>query len=81
MEAIRRKIKRNGSNTITIKLPEDFKAENLELIILSDEEEIKSKEEKEETLDAYRQRMKEFYDKFSFDIKNLKFERDELNEL
>lgn len=78
MEAIRKKIKRNGSDTITFKLPENFKAENLELIILPDEEEINSKDFKAESDDDYKKRMKDFYDKFSFDIKSLKFDRDEL---
>jgi len=80
MEAIRKKIKRNGSDTITFKLPENFKAENLELIILPDDEEVISKAENEESAEQYKQRMKNFYDKFSFDIKNLRFDRDELNE-
>jgi hypothetical protein len=46
MEAIRKKIKRNGSDTIIFKLPENFKAENLELIILPDEDKILSKDDK-----------------------------------
>lgn len=78
MEAIRKKIKRNGSDTITFKLPDNFKAENLELIILPDDEEVMSKSENEESDEHYKQRMKHFYDKFSFDIKNLKLDRDEL---
>lgn len=78
MEAIRKKIKRNGSDTITFKLPENFKAENLELIILPDEEEIKSEDDIEKSVEEYRIRMKDFYNKFGFDIKRLKFDRDEL---
>ncbi len=33
MEAIRKRIKRNGKNKITIELPSDFKSENIELLI------------------------------------------------
>lgn len=54
MEAIRKKIKRNGSNTITFKIPENFKAENLELIILPDEEEIISGDDIEESVEQNR---------------------------
>lgn len=47
MEAIRKKIKRKG-NKITIELPEDFIAEEIEMIIFPyDSEEVKNPLEKE----------------------------------
>jgi hypothetical protein len=77
MEAIRQKIKRNG-NKITIELPEDFKAENIELIILSDEkEEVISNKKKKKSLSK---EALEFYGKYKVDMKNYKFDRDELHD-
>ncbi|MEO8210726.1 MAG: hypothetical protein ABI840_09190 [bacterium] len=76
MEAIRRKIKRNG-NKITIELPEDFKAENIELIILPDDNE-NSEHEKIESVEEFRKNLLEFYSKFNVDLSNYKFNRDEL---
>ena len=77
MEAIRKKIKRNGRNKITIELPDDFKADNIEVIIQSDEENKSGEVNKENVVD-YRQRMREFYCKFNVDLSNFKFNRDEL---
>jgi len=42
MEVIRKKIKRNGNNIITIELPEDFKAENLDIIIFPSDKELEN---------------------------------------
>ncbi|MCY7363206.1 MAG: hypothetical protein LH629_14240 [Ignavibacteria bacterium] len=77
MDAIRKKIKRNGRNKITIELPDDFKADNIEVIIQSDEENKSGEVNKESVVD-YRQRMREFYSKFNVDLNNFKFNRDEL---
>lgn len=77
MEAIRKKIKRNG-NKITIELPEDFKAENIELIILSDEkEEVTLNKDKKKSLS---EEALEFYTNFKADMSNYKFDRDELHD-
>ena len=42
MEAIRKKIKRNGNNKITIELPEDFKSENLDIFIFPSDSELEN---------------------------------------
>jgi cellobiose phosphorylase len=59
-------------------LPDDFKAENLEVIIKSDSEGIKSKEEKEKANEKLRSELREFYSTFNVDLSNFKFNRDEL---
>lgn len=78
METIIKKIKRNGRNNITIELPDEFKAENLEVIIKSDSEEIKPIEEKEKADENLRSELREFYSTFNVDLTNFKFNRDEL---
>ena len=78
MEVIRKKIKRNGRNKITIELPEDFKAENLEVIIRPDLEEKSSEEKKEHENEMLREKIRKYYSKFNVDLSNFKFNIDEL---
>ncbi|MDQ3019663.1 MAG: hypothetical protein M3R36_03705 [Bacteroidota bacterium] len=79
MEAIRKKIKRNG-NKITFDLPEDFKAENIELIILPDDNEEKSSQKSEKKKKSLSEEALEFYGKYKVDMSNYKFDRDELHD-
>ena len=78
METIIKKIKRNGRNKITIELPEDFKADNIEVIIKSDSDEIHPLVEKEKDNEKYRSELRVFYSKFNVDLSKYKFNRDEL---
>jgi len=78
METIIKKIKRNGRNKITIELPEDFKADNIEVIIKSDSDEIHPLVEKEKDNEKFRSELRVFYSKFNVDMSKYKFNRDEL---
>ena len=77
MEAIRRqKVKRTGRQ-VTVELPDDFKAEEMEVIILP------STEEEEKKLSAidlkeWRRSLIEEFSKFNVNLTNFKFNRDEL---
>ncbi|MDQ3019284.1 MAG: hypothetical protein M3R36_01745 [Bacteroidota bacterium] len=78
METIRKKIKRNGRNRITIELPEDFKAENLEIIIKADDkEEIKNNSDGEKKL---AEEALEYYKNYQVDLSKFRFDRDELHD-
>lgn len=78
METIIKKIKRNGRSKITIELPEDFKAENLEITISVDEkEEFKYSSDKKKTL---AEEAIEYYKDFQVDLSKFKFNRDELHD-
>jgi hypothetical protein len=77
MEAIRKKkIKREGRKVV-IELPEDFTAEEVEVIVWPSENESKS-ELSDEELNAWKKQMSEFYSKFNVDLSGFKFNRDEL---
>ncbi len=78
METIRKKIKRNGRNKITIELPEDFKAENLEVIIKDDDKEESNKNS--ERKKSLAEEALEYYKDFRVDLSNFKFDRDDANE-
>lgn len=78
METIIKKIKRNGRNKITIELPVDFKADNIEVIIKSDSDEIHPLVEKEKDNEKFRSELRVFYSKFNVDLRKYKFNRDEL---
>lgn len=78
MDTIIKKIKRNGRNKITIELPEDFKADNIEVIITSDKDVLKSSKVNESDNEKFRSELREFYSKFNVDLSNYKFIRDEL---
>ncbi len=78
MDTITRKIKRNGRNKITIELPDDFIAENIEVIIKADEkDELKNNSNKGKKLaeEAF-----DYYKDFRVDLSNYKFDRDELHD-
>jgi len=78
MDIITRKIKRNGRNKITIELPDDFKGENLEIIIKSDLEKILPEAENQKADDNLRSELRKFYADFKVDLSKFKFNRDEL---
>jgi hypothetical protein len=75
MEAIRKKVKRMGQQ-VTIDLPDDFKAEEMDVIILPSNEE----ENKTESINLveWRKSLVEEFSKFNVDLSNFKFNRDEL---
>jgi hypothetical protein len=78
MDTITKKIMRNGKNIITIELPEDFLAENIEVTIKADEKDkIYYNSEKKKSLadEAF-----DYYKDFRFDLSNYKFDRDELHD-
>jgi hypothetical protein len=75
MNAIRKTIKREG-NELRIVLPDDFKAEEFDVIILPKEEPVNAKEEFD--LDEYRKSIVDFYANYQADLTNFKFNRDEL---
>lgn len=77
MGAIRRQKVRRTGRQVTVELPDDFKAEEMEVIILP------STEEEEKKLSAidlkeWRRSLIEEFSKFNVDLTNFKFNRDEL---
>ena len=77
MEAVRKKrIKRVGQQ-ITIDLPKEFKAEEVDVIILPSRED-EEKELSENELAEWRRSLIEEFSKFNVDLSNFKFNRDEL---
>ena len=75
MNAIRKIMKRDG-NRLDVELPEDFKAESVELIILPiDEQQVI---ENAQTDEQFRIEMMEFYSKYNADLSNYKFNRDDV---
>jgi hypothetical protein len=78
MQTITKKIKRNGRHKITIELPEDFIAENIEVTIKADDtDKIKDNSKKKKSLadEAF-----EYYKDIQVDLSNYKFDRDELHD-
>jgi hypothetical protein len=76
MEAIRKSnVKRTGRQII-IDLPDDFKAEEVDMILWPSEN--KSNDKKEIDLEAWRAQLKADFSKFNVDLSNLKYTRDEL---
>ncbi len=73
MEAIRKKVKRSG-RYLTIEIPDSFKADEIEVILLPAESEIESQDDREKWMEN----AMTFYNQFHFDIKNLDWNRDEL---
>jgi hypothetical protein len=77
MEAIRKKrIKRTGKQVI-VDLPEDFKAEEVDLILWASQEESETGQ-KDKSLDVWRADLKKYYSQFNVNLSNFKFNRDEL---
>ena len=75
MNAIRKIVQREG-NELRILLPEDFKSEKFEVIILPSDEGTESK--KDFDIEAYQQAIRNRWSKFSVDMTNFKFNRNEL---
>jgi len=77
MEAIRKKRVRRTGRHVTVELPDDFKAEEVDVIILPSTEEDEQKIGKTE-LAEWRKSLVEEFSKFNVDLSNFKFNRDEL---
>jgi len=78
MDAIRKKrIKRTGKQVI-VDLPENFKAEEVDLILWPSTEENENKKNNETDLVEWKKDMEQFYSKFNVDLSGFKFNRDEL---
>jgi hypothetical protein len=77
MEAIRKKRVRRTGRQITVDLPDDFKAEEVDVIILPSTEEDEKAISKTE-LAEWRKSLVEEFSKFNVDLSNFKFNRDEL---
>ena len=76
MEAIRqRRIKRDGKKVV-IELPDDFTAQEVDVILWASAEETSKVEEK--PLDEWRKHMDDFYSNYNVDLTDFKFNRDEL---
>ncbi len=77
MEAIRKeKVKRIGSK-ITVELPDEFKAEEVDVIILPSKGDSLSIEKPIDVVEWRKDLIKEF-SQFNVDLSNLKYTRDEL---
>jgi RNase P protein component len=77
MEAIRRKKVKRIGRQVTVDLPDDFKAEEVDVIILPSKEENDSPESPID-IEEWRKSLKEEFSKFNVDLSNLKYTRDEL---
>jgi hypothetical protein len=78
MEAIRKKkIKRTGKQLI-IDLPEDFKAEEVDVIVWRSQDEELQPAENSKSLESWKLDLKKYYSNFNVDLSNFKFNRDEL---
>ena len=79
MEAIRKERVKIIGRQITIVLPADFKAEEVDVIVLPSKVE---NEDSEISIDLieWRKKLKEEFSRFNVDLSNLKYSRDELYE-
>jgi hypothetical protein len=77
MEAVRKKRVRRPGRQVTIELPDDFKAEEVDVIILPSTEEDEQAIGKTELAECRKSFVEEF-SKFNVDLSNFKFNRDEL---
>ncbi len=77
MEAIRKKRVRRTGRQVTVDLPDDFKAEEVDVIILPSTEEDEKAISKTE-LAEWRKSLVEEFSIFNVDLSNFKFNRDEL---
>jgi hypothetical protein len=77
MEAIRKKRVRRTGRHVTVELPDDFKAEEVDVIILPSTEEDEQTIGKTE-LAEWRKSLVEEFSKFNVDLSDFKFNRDEL---
>ena len=77
MEAIRKERVKIIGRQITIDLPADFKAEEVDLIIWPSTDESQA-DMVEIKLNKWREGLKEFYSTYNVDLSQFKFNRDEL---
>lgn len=75
MEAIR-KVVTLRDNVLNLILPERFRARTIELIVLTDDGADAPMKDREALMARYREQ----YADLRFDIRNLKFDRDELHD-
>ena len=75
MNAIRKIVQREG-NELRILLPEEFKSEKFEVIVLPSDEGIENKNEF--NMDEYHQSIRDYWADLRADLSNYKFNRDEL---
>ena len=78
MEAIRKERVKIIGRQITIDLPADFKAEEVDLIIWPSTDESKGDMADQIKLNKWREGLKEFYSTYNVDLSQFKFNRDEL---
>ncbi len=77
MEAVRiKKVKRTGRQ-LRVDLPDDFKAEEMDVIVLPSEKET-GEMGKPIDLETWRKSLREEFSKFNVDLSNLTYNREEL---
>ena len=77
MEAIRKNRIKTHNRKVTIDLPENFNAEEVDIIIWASEKTAESLQSEVDN-DKWRKDIKDFYAGFKVDLSNFKFNRDEL---
>lgn len=77
MEAIRKNRIKTYNRKVTIDLPENFNAEEVDIIIWASEKTAESLQSEVDN-DKWRKDIKDFYAGFQVDLSNFKFNRDEL---
>ncbi len=77
MEAIRKNRIKTHNRKVTIDLPENFNAEEVDMIIWASEK-TSDFQQNETDSDTWRKDLKDFYSGFQVDLSNFKFNRDEL---
>jgi len=77
MEAIRKNRIKTHNRKVTIDLPENFNAEEVDMIIWASEK-TSDFEQNGADSDTWRKDLKDFYSRFQVDLSNFKFNRDEL---
>ena len=78
MEAIRKKKVRRTEKQIIIDLPENFKAEEVDVILWASQDELADVKTDDASLRKWRENLSQYYSNLNVDLSNLKFNRDEL---
>ena len=76
MEAIRKNRIKTHNRKVTIDLPENFNAEEVDMIIWASEK--KDDQQNVVNIEEWRKDVRDFYAGFKVDLSNFKFNRDEL---
>jgi hypothetical protein len=77
MEAIRKNRIKTHNRKVTIDLPENFNAEEVDMIICASDQ-TQGELESDVNIDRWRKELRDFYAGFKADLSNFKFNRDEL---